>query len=163
VFSGRERTPSQRCQVCVELRRRWQLSEHASGSKQAGHRGCSIDVVVDTSCCYRTTENFRHWCRQLQHPTPYTAHKHILLSINVTEGFIRLLSDTSSFPNDTVRFTRFLFKMAIAFCLHYFWGIKIWQTESTHFLYSIVLLGNRKNLHISLRLLCSQLAAKQKP
>jgi len=64
-----------------------------------------------------------------------TSHEHLT---------IRFLNGTSSFSNDTVWFTSFFVYIGDRICLHYFWGIKIWKIESSHFLHSFVLPGNRK-------------------
>jgi len=72
---------------------------------------------------------------------------------------IRPLSGTSSFlSNDTVRFTNFCLQMAITFMSMSEFNL----LKCSHFLNSFELLGNRKK-HLSLRLLCLQSDAKQKP
>jgi len=65
---------------------------------------------------------------------------------------IRPLSGTSSFSNDTVRFTSFLFTMVITF-------VSISQLFLGELKFDksfplLVLLGNRKKRYLSLRLLC---------
>ena len=57
---------------------------------------------------------------------------------------IRPLSGTSSLSNDTVRFTRFFGLQWQSHISFLFGGCKISEIESSHFLYSFVLLGNRK-------------------
>jgi len=73
---------------------------------------------------------------------------------------IRPLSGTSSFSNDTVRFTRFLFTKAIAYKSFLFWRIKIWIDKDFPLLVFLCITQKPKNLHLSLRLLCLKTAAK---
>jgi len=60
--------------------------------------------------------------------------------------------------NDTVRFSSFLFTMAITLVSLSEFNL----LKCSRFLNSLELLGNRKSLHLSLRLLCLQSAAINK-